>query len=655
MAATLILWSHALAALMFGALVPRAWQTTDRPRTMSLALALTALAALAIAGLGADDLGARAGEAARDLAWIAVLFLILGRGVPYRGVLLALYLVVGFVIVAAGWVAIAEAAPSMRRALPALTGLWPTMRMVAAAGGLIIVHHVAVSADRIGRPRLRMIAIAVGVIWSVDLVTFALAWSGVGDDDGLLAARGMAVVVSGLLIAATATARRDAAPSLSRALATRGLGIAALVVYAAAVVAATGLATLAGMHARLVQTIIVLVAGAVLFGFLSSPDWGAWIKVKLAKHLFAHRYDYRTEWQRFTATLATAGEGAEDLHARIVRAMAAFTDSPAGLLLVPAGDKLRVEARWNWAAPFFDLKPAVTSRLATGHITSMDDGLPADVWAIVPLIHADVLMAAVVLAAPPVDRALDWEDFDLFRAAGVQAASYLAEDRAHAALAEARRFDEFHRRFAFIMHDLKNLVSQMTLTASNARRHADNPAFRADMVATLGDCAERMNTLLTRLSSHAEQVPAPVAPTDVAAILRRVARVASHPVSVEAEGTPLALAQPAGLEQVIGHLVQNAAEASASDMPVVLTARPEGEVVIIDVADRGHGMSPGFVRDALFRPFASSKPGGFGLGAFEAQQLVHAMGGTLDVDSREGEGTRFRITLPAASALGIAA
>jgi signal transduction histidine kinase len=60
-------------------------------------------------------------------------------------------------------------------------------------------------------------------------------------------------------------------------------------------------------------------------------------------------------------------------------------------------------------------------------------------------------------------------------------------------------------------------------------------------------------------------------------------------------------------------------------------------------------MSANFVRDQLFRPFVSSKPAGFGIGAYEARQLVLAMGGTIEVASREGEGTAFLISLPAAA------
>ena len=70
---------------------------------------------------------------------------------------------------------------------------------------------------------------------------------------------------------------------------------------------------------------------------------------------------------------------------------------------------------------------------------------------------------------------------------------------------------------------------------------------------------------------------------------------------------------------------------------------------MIEVIDSGEGMSPEFVRSRLFKPFVSTKPGGFGIGAYEARELVRAMRGRLDVESREGLGSRFTIRLPLAA------
>jgi hypothetical protein len=123
-------------------------------------------------------------------------------------------------------------------------------------------------------------------------------------------------------------------------------------------------------------------------------------------------------------------------------------------------------------------------------------------WALVPLIHFGRLIGAILLARPLMDRRLDWEDLDMLRTAGRQAASYLSEAQGQQALDDAQRFDEFNRRFAFIIHDVKNLVSQLSLLARNAERHADNADFRADMVLTLRESVGKMNDMLARLSQH---------------------------------------------------------------------------------------------------------------------------------------------------------
>ena len=131
-------------------------------------------------------------------------------------------------------------------------------------------------------------------------------------------------------------------------------------------------------------------------------------------------------------------------------------------------------------------------------------------WIGVPLIQGDRLFGLVLLAAPDYRRVLDWEDFDLLRTAGRQAASSLAEAHGQEALSNAQRFEEFNRRFAFILHDIKNLVSQLSLLSRNAERHADNPEFRADMVATLRSSVGKMNELLARLSPQAQSRAAPL-------------------------------------------------------------------------------------------------------------------------------------------------
>ena len=124
------------------------------------------------------------------------------------------------------------------------------------------------------------------------------------------------------------------------------------------------------------------------------------------------------------------------------------------------------------------------------------------------------------------------------------------------------------------------------------------------------------------------------------------AKRGQHPVVVAGDTGLFGLADPLRLETALAHLLQNAIDASAPNEPVTLTLIQQGEEIGIVVSDAGCGMTQDFVRGQLFRPFASTKEGGFGIGAYEARTLVTAMGGRLSVESAVKQGTRFTVWLP---------
>jgi putative PEP-CTERM system histidine kinase len=682
MPVTVILWSHALAALLFAgvALTRLRDAGTALPRlTFVVALGVTALWALAVAGIGPVDLVTRVAESARNLAWLAFMFALVrrDRDAPEARAVAIIYGVVALVVVASAGLAIADETIG-RGTVPALATVQVLLRTMVAISALVLVNHLYSAVAPKARGGIRLVVIALAAMWSVDLLLYATAYITGLSPSAMLAGRGVVMALAAPVFAVAVQRNGDWTLQLSRTVAWQTLSFAATLLYAVAMVAATSaIAAFGGGNARVLQTAFVFGSTAAVLTILSSPWVRAWAKVKLAKHFFRHRYDYRAEWVRFTDTLGKPDEGAAPLDERIVKAVADLTDSPAGLLLVPDGTGLGIGAGWNWAAeglPSVGADEALATYLAqTGRIVELDTvraetakpgeiaSVPlwmideAGAWALVPLVHLDRLQGAILLARPPVDRALDWEDFDLLRIAGRQVASYLAEARAQEALSDAKRFDEFNRRFAFIMHDIKNLVSQLTLVARNAERHADNPEFRADMIATLQDSAGRMNDLLARLSQHHSGRAEELRAIEIMPLIERVAgrRRAQHPIATIMHGQTLALADPPRLEQLLGHLVQNAIEASDPSEPVTIVASTEGTRILIDVIDKGCGMSPAFLREKLFKPFVSSKPGGFGIGAFEALQLAQAMGGTVEVTSREGEGTRFRVTLATARGLSM--
>jgi putative PEP-CTERM system histidine kinase len=675
------LLSHSAAAILFGALT--FWLSgrgmTDRAlRPMAVACAMTAIWGLTVAIDGPTSLSALVAENIRNISWLGFMYILWrqGEGDQRTFTVAALYGVLGLVVTATSAIDLMPATlAGSPRWLNAAFFVSIVLRMTVSVGALVLVHNLYTAATRDARSAIRLPMIALSVMWGYDLNLLTVSYL-FGDWSGeLLALRGVAMALIAPLFGLTAQRSENFAVKLSRTATFQSLSLVAIGGYLMVMVLITSLIqAVAGDHARAAQVSFVFGTSVAALLLLPSARFRAWFRVKLSKHLFQHRYDYRAEWLRFTDTIGRPGDEATSIHTRIVKAISDITESPGGILLVPDDQGALIpQARWNAASIEVPAHAASAEAgryfLSTGRIVEVDTIRASEehsdedaailpewllgehrAWVIVPLVYFDRLAGLVILERPTLDRTLDWEDFDLLRVVGRQVSSYLAEARGQEALADAQQFDEFNRRFAFIMHDIKNLVSQLSLVTRNAEKHAGNPDFQADMIATLKNSTARMNDLLARLSQHNKVRAEDPKPIDASPLIERVAaakRIA-HPIVISGESRLFLVADPARLEQALLHLVQNAIDASPSIEPVTIAVRQiEGDAVI-EVRDHGAGMSSHFVRHSLFKPFASTKDGGFGIGAFEARSLVAAMGGTLDVTSREGEGSVFRITLPIA-------
>ena len=299
-------------------------------------------------------------------------------------------------------------------------------------------------------------------------------------------------------------------------------------------------------------------------------------------------------------------------------------------------------------------------------------------WLAVPLPHGREGLAGLVLLAPPrAPFALDAEVFELLRTIGREVAMFLAERRAAERLVDERRLQDYAKRFAFVAHDVKTVSSQLSLLLANAEENLQDPEFQHDMLLTVRAAAARINALILRLGqpgdvpmeapgTAAEAAPgagsgaapsgtaggaaAEAGVTEATGRLRALAAAKRpHPVIVEAEEVPRAAIAPARFDTAIGHLLNNAVEASPAGEAVrIRVGAAEAGRILVEIIDRGSGMTPEFVRDALFRPLRTSKRQGSGIGAWQARELLREAGGELVVLSRPGAGTTMRVLLPAA-------
>lgn len=670
-------WGHALAAVLFAALgifILRRRDEAAEQRLLAAALLLTSCWSLYVSFGGATKPLTGIGENIRNAAWLLLLFAMLRRRTAMRaGSMVAIGSLYAAV---AGLLLLQIFTDVIWRQLPIVSDMHRTLvqvslilHMMTAIGCLILVHHLYMNWPVRERGGVALLLGALAAMWTYDFSLYAIGYFAINRANELYALRGLLLALLAPVIAAGM--RRDMAGrlQLSRTLTFQSLSLAAVALYVIALSAAAVLIELiAGPYARIIQIGCVFFMAVSALVLLPSPRMRAFWKVQVAKHFFQHRYDYRTEWMRFGDTIGRPGDNALPLGERVAKAVADITESPAAILMLRAEDgALAFETHWNWHGVLPDLAvmPAPLTALVehSGWIIDIDrpPAGAAEVrapgwmqenrhaWALVPLIHFGRLIGAILLARPPVDRRLDWEDFDMLRAAGRQAASYLSEAQGQQALDDAQRFDEFNRRFAFIIHDVKNLVSQLSLLARNAERHADNPDFRADMVLTLKESVGKMNDMLARLSQHNKGRAEEPRPMPLREIAEQVARTRSrqHPIQVTGEA-PVALADPARVEQILIHLLQNAIDASAPGSPVELRLSAGSADALVEVIDQGRGMTAEFVRRELFKPFSSSKVGGFGIGAFEARALAQAMGGQIEVESKPGLGSRFTLRLPLA-------
>lgn len=424
-----------------------------------------------------------------------------------------------------------------------------------------------------------------------------------------------------------------------------------------------------GEWGRALQLGLIFSALVALLVLGLSGAMRAKLRVFLGKNFFRYRFDYREEWLRFTRTLS-AQNSPQEMGQQVIRGLADMLESPAGGLWMKArGDAAFSQtARWNLAQTLEKEdadSPLCRFMMSSGWVINLEEyrsyprrygplKLPvwlqelAQAWLVVPLMVGDEMIGFCVLASARTRVDVNWEVNDLLKTAGRQAASFLAQMQATETLLEVRKFDAFNRMSAFVVHDLKNIVTQLSLMMKNAKRLGHNPEFQQDMLLTVENSLERMRQLMLQLREGATP-PGTAFGVDLGTLIQRIETVAAgrgRKLEVQLSEPVVTRGHAERLERVIGHVVQNAFDATDPSGRVwVNLDRLSGQARIV-VGDTGKGMSPEFIRDRLFKPFQTTKQAGMGIGAYESFQYVRELGGRIEVNSELGRGTTVELLLP---------
>lgn len=423
-----------------------------------------------------------------------------------------------------------------------------------------------------------------------------------------------------------------------------------------------GMKYLGGAQQRLVVTALMFLSGMGLLLLLLSERVRRQVRVFIAKHFYANKYDYRIEWQKFTDRLSAA-RSTEALEQTILLAFAeTFGMSGAALFLrKPESDVYASVARYEWHEPLMSFAPESalarhmeeTQRVL--NTAEHDDQVSeyrsffADngIAFVVPLFSQDALAGFIMLRSRLDEtEPVTFEDYDLMKALAQHACSALLTRSMAEELAESRELAAVAKLSTFVIHDLKNQVSGLSLVVQNAADFLDDPDFRQDMVRSVFGTVQRMQDLIARLNDLREKRLLQLAPTELTGLSAEItAMLKTERLSVEGNEV-VAEVDREEIGKVILNLVLNAVESSEDAFPVcVETGALDGQA-FVRVHDRGTGMSAEFIRNHLFRPFHTTKKQGLGIGLYQCRQIVEAHGGRIDVESTPGEGSVFTVLLP---------
>ncbi len=671
--------SYAIAALAFlllCVLLLTGWRGRAHGVALALACASTVLWSAACAwqadAVAAAPLLPALLEIVRNGAWSAFLLMLLGhlkrddgRLLYQLKPLLLLVAVIYGVFLVATILGATELAPFDS------LGLLPGMmtRVGLAVLGMLLVEQLYRNKPSHERWAIKFACLGIGGMFVFDFYLYSDALLFRRLNGEIWAARGLvnALTVPLIAISAARSSSWSSEIAVSRRLLFHSAALLGSAVYLLLMGSAGYyLRFFGGQWGSVMQLAFLFGASVLLAGILFSGSFRAWLKVFISKHFYSYNYDYREEWLRFTRTLSVDGPG---LGERSIQAVGELVESPGGALWIRRESGCcEVAAHWHIPPPSFsepgnspfclylenkqwviDLQEYADKPELYGNV-AIPDALRLFVrgWLIVPLILQGRLFGFVVLLQPRSKISLNWEVIDLLKIAGSQAASYLAQQEAATALMFARQFESFNRMSTFVVHDLKNLVSQLSLLSLNAEKHKHNPEFQQDMLETVSHSVQKMKLLLQKLG----RTPAPERPLPL-----EIDQVVQQAVALKAAFEPrpsLEIAQPGltvladreRLERVLGHLIQNAIEATPKDGQVAIRLSGQDGAVLVEISDTGQGMSADFIHERLFKPFDSTKSAGMGIGAFESRQYIRELGGQLDVRSQPLAGTTFRVLLP---------
>ena len=676
--------SHSTAAIAFGLLsllIATRYLRRDIDRSLLLAALVTVLWA---GSLVTQDLWGEPGffirymlELLRDAAWITVLFALLRDSFRSANLVGRLRRVLAAATLMLITVLLASGALEYFLGLSILDGKTKVVGQIALSLlGLSLVEQIWRNSLSFGRSSMKYVCIAVGSLFAFDFFMYADALLFGQVSDSFWNARGLvnAALVPLFAVNVINTRKQPVDFQLSRS----------AVFHAGALILAGGyllflalggyyVKTLGGEWGDALQVLFFSIALVFLITLLVSRRVRSRLMVFIGQNFFDYKYDYREEWLKMTREMADLSDS-PPLPERVIRILTGLVESNAGALWIKEDrGEFMLKTAVNMVTPkyttidanselvrFFGEREWIIdlheyrSDPISYNLLEIPDSISQtpDGWLVIPLYLSNDLYGIAMIGNPYARVELNWENFDLIKVVARQTCNLLAQADAQNRLSRAMQFEAVSKASAFMVHDLKTLIAQLSLLVKNAPRHRDNPAFIDDMINTTDHAVRKMSNLVDHIRKPADETMV----TEVIDLTDVVAHLAEHysrrqpaPRVAENSAKIFINADREQLYSILGHLIQNAQDATPPDGEITLTLKTAKGNVVLFIQDTGSGMTEEFIQAQLFKPFESTKGlTGMGIGAYQAREYVRNVGGNIDVTSEPGLGSCFSIRFPLA-------
>ncbi len=432
-----------------------------------------------------------------------------------------------------------------------------------------------------------------------------------------------------------------------------------------------GMRYFGGSAQKVMLVSLTFISGICLAVILLSETVKRKIKVLLHKHFYRNKYDYRVQWLQFTDRLSSSRTG-EELMRTIVSSFCDTFGMGGGALF------LHDEGRGIYSpAVLFEMDPVdrvfaednslVLYMRTTRRVFSIKDEdrgimeenrgflMRCGISFAVPL-HANGEVEGFIAMGRPINRkeTYTYEDYDLMKTFAQHASSAILNLRLSEELANAREMEAVGRVSSFVVHDLKNLVSTVSMIVDNAEEYRGDPAFRKDMFQSLGSTVDKMKRLIAKLRNLEEKRSLRRETADLRWLVYDTAgMITSGEVKISDARSVFARIDTEEIQKVILNMLLNAIEATGGRGTVFIEVGGE-DAAFVRIRDNGCGMSEEFRRKHLFKPFRTTKEKGLGIGLYQCKQIIEAHEGWIEVSSEAGKGSVFTFYLPSVKEAGYA-